>query len=52
MRIINLDGDGKPILWETMIFGGEHNEYQGRYTTYEDAIEGHKKAIELVKGEQ
>ena len=39
---------GKPVLWETMIFGGEHDEYQARYTTYEDALEGHQEALNLV----
>lgn len=37
-----------PILWETMIFGGEHDQYQERYTSYEDALEGHKVALNLV----
>lgn len=39
---------GKPILFETMIFGGEHDEYQERYSTWEEAEEGHDKAITLV----
>jgi len=38
-----------PVLWETMIFGGEHDQYQDRYTSYEDALEGHKKALDLIK---
>lgn len=38
-----------PVLWETMIFGGEHDQsYQERYTSYEDALEGHQKALEVV----
>ena len=37
-----------PVLWETMIFGGEHDQYQERYTSYEDALEGHKIALNLV----
>jgi hypothetical protein len=37
-----------PLLWETMIFGGEHDQYQERYTSYEDALEGHKIALNLV----
>lgn len=37
-----------PVLWETMIFGGKHNQYQDRYTSHEDALEGHQKAINLV----
>jgi len=39
---------GNPVLWETMIFGGEHDQYQERYTSYEDALEGHQKALNLV----
>lgn len=42
---------GDPILFETMIFGGKHDEYQERYTTYEGALKGHKKAVQLVKKE-
>lgn len=41
--------DGPVILFETMIFGGKHDEYQERYSTWDEAVEGHKKAIELVK---
>lgn len=38
-----------PVLWETMIFGGDHDQYQDRYTSYEDALEGHQIALNLVK---
>ena len=38
-----------PVLWETMIFGGTHDqEYQERYTSYEDALEGHEVAVEIA----
>ena len=40
-----------PVLWETMIFGGEHDQYMDRYTSYEDAIEGHQTALNLVNKE-
>ena len=40
---------GKPLLFETMIFGGKHNDYQDRYHTWEEAEAGHKKAVDLVK---
>jgi hypothetical protein len=40
-----------PVLWETMIFGGEHDQYQDRYTSYEDALEGHKLALTLITKE-
>lgn len=44
----SFDG-GRPLLFETMIFGGEHDQYQDRYSTYEEAEEGHKKAVALVE---
>jgi hypothetical protein len=43
--------DVTPVLWETMIFGGEHDQYQDRYTSHEDALEGHKKALTLITKE-
>lgn len=32
-----------PILFETMVFGGEYDNCQERYYTIEEAKEGHKK---------
>lgn len=42
--------DQPAILWETMIFGatGELEHYQERYTSYEDALRGHVRAVNLV----
>ena len=37
-----------PILWETMIFGGEFDQYMDRYSSYEDALKGHETAMKLV----
>lgn len=38
-----------PILFETMIFGNPKFEnYQERYSTWEEAEQGHQKAIELI----
>ena len=39
---------GIPLLYETMIFGGPHDEYQERYATRTAAIDGHKRAVELA----
>lgn len=39
---------GPPLLFETMIFGGEHDGYCERYSTWEEAETGHQKAIELI----
>lgn len=45
------DEDGPPILFETMIFSNdEHNEKMWRYSTWDEAIEGHKKAREECLG--
>lgn len=38
-----------PILYETMIFGGEEDAYQERYATREEAEEGHIRAVEMVQ---
>lgn len=39
---------GKKLWFETMIFGGEHDEFQERYATWEEAEAGHKRAVEMV----
>ena len=41
---------GAPILWETMVFGGPHDQFQKRYYTKDDAILGHSQALELALG--
>lgn len=43
----NYDG-GEPILFETMIFGGEFDQYQERYCTYDEAVKGHNIACQMV----
>lgn len=40
-----------PLIFETMIFGGEHNDYQERYSTEEEAQTGHERARKLVTKE-
>lgn len=42
---------GKPILFETMIFGGPHDEFQERYSTWEEAEEGHERAVKMAEQE-
>jgi hypothetical protein len=41
-------GHGKPLLFETMIFGGEHDQYQDRYSTWEEAVVGHGRACKMA----
>ena len=40
-------GDRKPLLFETMIFGGVNDGYQTRYATWIGAEAGHKKAVKF-----
>jgi len=49
LRLDHGFGEGKPILWETMIFGGINDHYQDRYTSKEAAVKGHKRCLEAVK---
>lgn len=42
-------GDGPPLLFETMIFGGKHADYQTRVSTWTEAEAEHSKALELVR---
>src|SRR3972149_6027051 len=44
----NFSNTGPPILFETMIFGGKHDQYQERYATWEEAEAMHKAACELA----
>lgn len=41
--------DGPPLVFETMIFGGPEDGFMNRYSTWKEAEEGHKKAVELVR---
>ena len=41
-------GEGEPLLFESMVFGLD-DEVQERYSTYDQAEEGHKKLVEEYK---
>jgi len=41
-------GGGEPLLFETMIFGGEHDQYQDRCSTFTQALEMHSAALGLL----
>ena len=45
-------GEGKPLIFETMVFGGELDQEMDRYSTWEEAEEGHKAMMEKVKQAQ
>jgi hypothetical protein len=45
-------GSGPPLLFETMIFGGQLDEFQARYSTWDQAIAGHAKAVKRARAAQ
>lgn len=44
-------GDGPPLIFETMIFGGEHDQYQDRCSTWQQAEDMHARACALVRNQ-
>jgi len=41
-------GDGPPLIFETMVFGGELDGQMERYSTWEEAETGHKQWVGKV----
>jgi hypothetical protein len=41
-------GDGPPLIFETMVFGGEFDEWQERYSTWDQAVAGHEAMVAKV----
>jgi hypothetical protein len=39
---------GPPVLWETLVFGGQFDGHMDRYTSHEEALEGHEKIVKMV----
>lgn len=46
----NHSGDGPPILWETMVFGGELDGSSWRYSSEEEAKKNHDRIVTEIKG--
>ena len=42
-------GDSRPVLFETMVFGGPLDQEQDRYYTWDEAEAGHRNMVERVK---
>ena len=42
-------GHGEPVLFETMVFGGKHDELMARYSTHTEALNGHREIVALVE---
>jgi hypothetical protein len=45
----NWSRTGPPLIFETMIFGGNHDEECWRYPTEAAALAGHDQALSLVR---
>jgi hypothetical protein len=41
---------GPPIVFETMIIGGEHDRFQSRSSTWDEALRMHKIACGMIDG--
>jgi hypothetical protein len=40
---------GVPVIFETMVFGGDHDNYCERYTAETEAYAGHNRVVEALK---
>lgn len=40
------------MLFETMVFGGKHDRDQWRYRTWDEAVAGHRRVVEMVQAEE
>lgn len=45
----NFHFKGRALLFETMVFDKDDSIYTDRYSTWDEAIEGHKKAVQWVQ---
>lgn len=40
---------GVPVLFETIVFNGKHDQYSERYYDWDEAEAGHKRIVEMIK---
>ena len=45
----NFGFSGPPLIFETMIFGGKHDQEQWRYPNRDAALAGHDQAVALAR---
>lgn len=46
------DEDGPPLLWETMVWGLDDDQECERYSSYEEAVAGHKRLVSQYLGDE
>lgn len=42
-------GDGPPVLFETLVFGGPLDQEMRRYCTWDEAVSGHARMVARVR---
>jgi hypothetical protein len=45
----NFHLSGPPLLFETMVFGGELDQEQERYSNWDEAVAGHEAMVARIK---
>jgi len=40
---------GPPLIFETMVFGGPHDQHTARYATEEQARDGHARVLAAIR---
>jgi len=45
----NYYDDGPPLIFESMVFGGEYDDYMDRYSTWEQAQAGHDRIVAALR---
>ena len=43
-------GEGPPLLFETMVFGGSLSDAMDRYSTWDEAVSGHNAMVCRLRG--
>ena len=46
---LNQFGSGPPLIFETMIFGGDHDGWQARFSTEEQAAAAHESVVTALR---
>ncbi len=41
--------EGPPLIFETMIFGGPHDQYCDRYSSEAAALDGHNRTVAAIR---
>lgn len=44
----NFTGKGPPVVFESMVFGGQHDQLCRRCCTYPEALQQHNELVQLV----